>query len=257
MKKRSLVLLPLAAALALSGCSGSDSTAENSASASQQSEQSSPEQSAPAQSADASAALTSEQASAVVKKLAGDSKDAMVMDGDTLAASIPQAQKLIDQMEIKPEKCAEFVSQQNIGDLSGIHMAVAVVPGSNPMESTSYSVAGYDDASKLNKAKELATAKDLQGCDKFTMTIGGQEVEAAAKFVDATSDADVTYVTSSNVKMGGQEVPGGTYQMQGIVGPNVIGISVSGDSSKSQDEVVKEMTTEMNKAVAEVKAQSK
>ncbi|GAA1415304.1 hypothetical protein AUR04nite_20580 [Glutamicibacter uratoxydans] len=257
MKKRALVLLPLAAALALSGCGGSDTAADKSDSATQPAEQSAPAQNTEAASPEASAVLTSEQATAIVKKLAGDSEDAIIMDGDTLAASIPQAQKLIEQMEIKPKKCAEFVSQQNIGDLSGINMAAATVPGSNPMQATSYSVAGYEDASKLDKAKELASSKDLQGCDKFTMSIAGQEVEAGAKILDATSDADVTYVSTSTVKMGGQEVPGGSYQIQGIVGSNVIAIGISGDESESEDKVVKQLTEEMNKAVAEVKAAAK
>lgn len=248
MTKRSFLLLPLAGALALSGCGGSGSdTTEGSADAGAAQEQSAP----------ATAALSTEQATAIVTKLAGDSSGAQIMDGDTIAASLPQAKKLIEQMEIKPEKCAEFVSQQGSWDIEGINMAVAVLMDEATMASTSYSVAGYEDTAKLDKITEQAKNKDLQGCDSFSMAVSGQEVEASAKILDASSDADLTYATSSAMKMNGTEVPGGSYQMQGLVGNNAVSVAMTGTGSKSEADMLKKLTDELNKAVAEVKAVAK
>ncbi len=255
MKKRSLLLLPLAAALALSGCSGSDtepSTESTETSAGSSDTGASQEAAAP----QASAALSTEQAKSIVTKLAGDSSTVQILDGDSIAASLPQAKAMIEQMEIKPEKCAEFVTQQDSWDIDGINMAVAVLMDETTMASTSYSVAGYEDSSKLEQITEQAKSKDLQGCDTFSMSVAGQEVEASAKILDVTSDADVTYGTVSTMKMNGMDVPG-TYQIQGLVGNNAVAVSISASEEESEADMLKELTDELNAAVAEVKAVAK
>ena len=248
MKKRSFLLLPLAAALALTGCSGSANETPGSPDAGASQEKAAPE----------TAALSTEQATAIVKKLAGDSADAQIMDGDTIAAALPQAKKLIEQMEISPEKCAEFVSQQAAWDIDGINMAVAVLMDDSTMESTSYSVAGYEDTAKLDQITKQVKNKDLQGCDKIGMTVQGQNAEVGVKILDASSDADLTYATSNTTKLNGTDVPGGgSYQMQGLVGNNAVSVSMTGTDAESEADVLKKLTEELNKAVAEVKATAK
>ncbi|GGL83801.1 hypothetical protein [Glutamicibacter protophormiae] len=122
-------------------------------------------------------------------------------------------------MEISPEKCAEFVSQQAAWDIEGINMAVAVLMDDSTMESTSYSVAGYEDTAKLDQITKQVKNKDLQGCDKIGMTVQGQNAEVGVKILDASSEADLTYATSNTTKLNGTDVPGGgSYQMQGLVG---------------------------------------
>ncbi|MNW27378.1 hypothetical protein D3C74_41720 [compost metagenome] len=166
------------------------------------------------------------------------------------------AKGLIDQMEIEPAKCAEFVSQQGTQDLDGVNMAAAIVVGETG-ESNSYSVAGYEDTAKLDAIKDMVDAKDLQGCEDFSMSVAGQKVSASAKILDAESDADKTIVTHTAMTMNGEEVPGGSYQIQGVVGENVVAVSRTQTGEQADGEAVKALVEELNKAVEEVKATAK
>ena len=246
MKKQAFWVLPMAAALALSSCGSSGNESSGSSDGSGAAQEQSTE----------TAALTAEQVSAVVKSLVGDNSKAQVLDGDTIKASLPESKKLIEQMNISPEKCAEFVAQQGTQDLEGTNMAVAIVPGEG-MESTTYSVLGYEDSAKLEQAKSMAESKDLQGCDKFTMSMSGQEISASAKVLDASSDADTTIATQTSMTVNGTEVPGGSYQMQGLVGANAVMVVYSGGGDTPEAEVLDKLTGELNKAVAEVKSAAK
>lgn len=255
MKKHSLWVLPAAVALALTGCSSSDAESGNNAAGTEAS-QGQEGANAPAEEASGVAALSAEQAAAVATALAGDAPNAQVMDSDALAAAMPSAKGMIEQMDIKPEKCAEFVSQQGTQDLGGINMAAAIIVG-EAGQTKSYSVAGYEDSSKLDAVKELAGSADLQGCDEFSMSVSGQSVDASAKIIDAKSDADSTIVTHTSMSLNGNEIPGGSYQIQGVIGDNVIAISDSGAGEQSQDEAVEALVGELNKAVDEVEAATK
>lgn len=247
MKKHAFWMLPIAAAFALTGCGGSTDNAASGSGGAEASKEQTPE----------AKALTAEQTTTVVKSLVGDDSKAQVLDSDTIKASLPESKKLIEQMNIKPAKCAELVSQQGTESLDGTNMAVAVVTGEGT-ESTTYSVVGYEDAAKLDKAKQMAEKKDMQGCDKFTMSMSGQEIAASAKILDATSDADTTVATQTTMKVNGQEFPGGSYQLQGLVGNNAVIVAYTGgDGSESQADVLKKLTTELNKGVAEIKATAK
>lgn len=246
MKKRSLWVLPVAVALALTGCSSNSGT-EGAAGSSE----------APQEQESAGVpALTAEQAAAVAKTLGGDEPNVQVLDSAALSASVESAKGLIDQMEIEPAQCAEYVSQQGTQDLDGVNMAAAIVVGETG-ESSSYSVAGYEDAAKLEAINKMADAKDLQGCEDFSMKVAGQEVSASAKILDAESDADKTIATHTAMTMNGAEVPGGSYQIQGVVGDNVVAVSHTQTTEQSEDEAVKTLVDELNKAVAEVKAAAK
>ncbi|WP_159614640.1 hypothetical protein [Glutamicibacter sp. JC586] len=239
MKKQALWVLPIAAAFALTGCGGAS------------------DNSAGSNGGDEAKALTAEQTTTVVKSLVGDDSDAKVLDSETLKSALPDSKKLIEQMNIKPEKCAELVTQQGTEDLDGINMAVAMIT-SGGTASTTYSVAGYEDTAKLDKTKEMAEKKDMQGCDKFTMSMSGQEISASAKILDASSDADTTIATQTSMTVNGQEFPGGAYQIQGLVGNNAVVIAYSGgDGSESEADVLKKLTTELNKGVAKIKETAK
>jgi len=246
MKKQAFWVLPIAAALALSGCGGSGNESSGSSKGAD----------APQEQPAETAALTAEQASTVVKSLVGENSKAQVLDGDTIKASLPESQKLIKQMNIKPEKCADLVAQQGTQDLDGTNMAVAVIPGEG-MASTTYSVVGFEDSAKFDQAKAMAEKKDLQGCDKFTMSMSGQEISASAKVLDATSDADTTIATQTSMSVNGTEIPGGSYQMQGLVGSNAVVVVYSGGGEQPEAEVLDKLKGELNKAVAEVKSVTK
>lgn len=247
MKKQAFWVFPIAAALALSGCGSSGNetagTSENSGAAQEQST--------------GTPALTAEQAASVVKSLVGDDSKAQVLDGDAIKASLPESKKVLEQMEIKPEKCAELVTQQGTEDLDGTNMAVAVVPGDS-LETTTYSVVGYEDSAKLEQAKTAIEKKDLQGCDKFSMSMSGQEISASAKILDASSDADSTVATQTSMTVNGTDVPGGSYQVQGLVGSNAVVVAYTGGTEeKAEGEVIDQLIEELNKAVAEVKSAAK
>ncbi|PRA13209.1 hypothetical protein CQ010_00750 [Arthrobacter sp. MYb211] len=240
MKKRSLWLLPLAGALALTGCADSGNEAPAASDEAQASEQ-----------APAAEPLSSAKVKEVVEKLVADESGAQIIDGAAIAESLPQAKELVKGMNIEPAKCAELVAQQSSWDIEGINMAVATVAGAEAGESTSYSVASYEDDAKLSEIKKTVEAKDLQGCDSFSMEMQGMKLNASAEMLDATSDAEVTTATKTSISMEGTEVPMGSYTVQGLVGPNAVSISYSGaveDEQAKIDELVKEL----NVAVAEL-----
>ncbi|MFC0420451.1 hypothetical protein [Glutamicibacter ardleyensis] len=106
-------------------------------------------------------------------------------------------------MKIEPAECADLVVQQSSQDITGINMATAIVAGEKPGESTSYSVASYEDDAKLATDKKAAETKDLQGCDKFSMEMQGMKLNASAEILEATSDAELTVATKSNISMDG------------------------------------------------------
>lgn len=242
MKKRSLMILPLAAAFALSGCSGSDNgDSQESAPATGQTEQS--------EEAAAAPTLDAAQVKSVVETLVEGQDDAQVLDNDTIAASLPQAQKAIEQMKIEPAKCADLISEQGSWDVEGINMAVAtVVSGS---EAKSYSVASYEDDAKLEQARKSAQSKDMQGCEKFSMEAQGQKLDASAELLDATSDAEITVVTKTNITMDGTQVPMNSVSVQAIDGRTAVSVSASGDVNEDQA-LVDSLIKEVNKALAEV-----
>lgn len=106
MKKRSLMILPLAAAFALSGCGGSDNSGSN---------DSAPADAGQAQSQPANEAPTLDgaQVKTVAESMVEGEEKAQVLDGDTIAANMPQAKKMIDEMKIEPAKCAEVIAEQS------------------------------------------------------------------------------------------------------------------------------------------------
>lgn len=247
MKKQAFWVLPMAAALALSGCGSSGNESSGSSDSSGAAQEQSNE----------TPALTGEQATAVVKSLVGDSEKAQVMDSESLKGSTSDAEKLVKSMNIKPEKCAELLTQEGALDTSGTNMAVAVVPGEGTAMTT-YSVVGFEDSAKAETAKSRIEKKDLQGCDEFSMSMSGQEITAAAKILDVSSDADSAIATKTSMTLNGTEVPGGSYQLQGLVGPNAVVVVYSGGTGKEKDaEVLDKLTAELNKAVAEVKSAAK
>lgn len=249
MKKRSLMILPLAAAFALAGCSSDDGgTSETSPEGTQSGQNTQTEETTQPEAASAKA-LDGAQVKSVVEALVADKEGAQVLDGDTIAASLPQAQAAIEQMNIEPAQCAELISQQGSWDVEGINMAVATVTeGTN---ATSYSVASYEDDAKLEEARKSAESMDMQGCDSFSMEAQGQKLEASAELMEATSDAEVTVVTKTDITMDGVDVPMNSVSVQAIDGRTAVAVSASGDVDGEQ-QLIDQLIEEVNKALAEV-----
>ncbi|MGZ2224607.1 hypothetical protein [Glutamicibacter nicotianae] len=254
MKKRSLWVLPVAVALALTGCS-SNSGSEGAAGSSEAPQEGTSQATQKQESAGVPA-LTAEQAAAVVKTLGGDASNVQVLDNAALSASVEIAKGLIDKMEIEPAKCAEFVTQQGTQDLDGVNAALAIAVG-DAGESSTYSVTGYEDSVNPDAINKVADSKGVQGCEDFSMKVAGQEVSASVKNLEAESDADKTIATHMSVTKNGAEMPGGAYQIQGVIGENVVAISHTQTGEQSEDEAVKMLVEELNKAVEEVKAAAK
>ena len=240
MKKRSLWLLPLAGALALTGCSDAGTDAPAASGDAQ-----------PTQEAVAAEPLDAAAVKTIVEKLVADESGAQVIDSTAIAESLPQAKKMIESMKIEPAECADLVVQQSALDITGINMATAIVAGEKPGESTSYSVASYGDDAKLATARKAAETKDLQGCDKFSMEMQGMKLNASAEILDATSDAELTVATKSNISMDGKEVPMGSLTLQGFVGPSMVSVAYSGEVDDEKTKL-DELTKELNVAVAEL-----
>lgn len=250
MKKRSLMILPLAAAFALTGCSGSDDNggAETAPEGTQTEQSTQSEETAQSEAASGEA-LDGAQVKSVVEALVAGKGEAQILDGDTIAATLPQAQAMIESMNIEPAQCAELISQQGSWDVEGINMAVATVLEGT--DATSYSVSSYEDDAKLDEARTAAQSKDMQGCESFSMEAEGQKLEASAEIVDASSDAEITLVTKTNVTMDGVDIPMNSISVQAIEGRTAISVSASGDVSDEQ-QIIDELISEVNRAVAEL-----
>ena len=250
MKKRSLMILPLAAAFALAGCSNAgDGGSTDSAPEGTQAEQDTQTEETTQGGSGSGETLDGAQVKAVVEALVEGKDGAQVLDGDTIAASLPQAQAAIEAMNIEPAQCAELISQQGSWDVEGINMAVATVVDGT--DATSYSVASYEDDAKLAEARTAAESKDMQGCDSFSMEAQGQKLEASAELLDASSDAEVTLLTKTNISMDGVDVPMNSISIQAIDGRTAVSVSASGDVSAEQ-ELIDSLIAEVNKALAEV-----
>lgn len=245
MKKRSLWLLPLAGALALTGCSGSGDKAPASNESSTAASASAPAEAPAAKTLDAA------QVKKVVESLVADESGAVVVDGDTIAAQLPAAKALVEQMKIEPEQCADLVAQQSSWDINGINMAVASLTDASTGESLSYTVASYEDAAKLEEIKKAAQNKDMKGCESFSMEMQGQKMEANAEILDVSSDAELTYATKTEISLAGTEVPMGSLTVQGIVGNNAVSVASSGGTEDQQTQI-DALVKELNVALAEL-----
>lgn len=267
MKNTALWALPIAATLAITGCSAAttpDAATEpgQSATATEPSQAATaeatpglsaspagPGSSAPGTSttpqATASAEgtptpgkqLTANQLVTVAKALQKEyGKDgAKIIKNSDLQASAQTIEEVVAGMKVSPAKCGAFAVAGMSEMLERVTMVALVLPADANDLSTSVSIASYDTAGVLDQLQ--AKARESKGdCSKFTLTMQGVEASAQVKEVKAKTTAKTTMATETQVK---------------VMGRSVTTLTVAGYDQRSNVSVSISQPQDLDKAVTE------
>ena len=270
MKKIAIWTLPLAATLALTGCSGllgSDSaesptpspsaTVAASASATEAQQPSAsptPEAAATTPAAtettsDAGFSSSSESSSDSATADAGSNHSAsedqltaqellevaqsvesyyekggvQIIENAELKSAAAQSKELIDSMKVSPAKCGVYASSGSMDLMNHMNMVSVNIPASSNDAGMMVSIGSFDDASDVDTAVSVAESSSKE-CSEFTMTMSGQEITAAVETGKASTKAETTIATMTEVNMAGQKTK--TMTVQGYDGVNNIGVII-------------------------------
>ncbi|WP_411733032.1 hypothetical protein [Paeniglutamicibacter sp.] len=259
MKKIALWALPIAATLAVAGCSGASAPDEatqpsptmavdaSSSSSAPPTDPGSTGPSAPSASGSVEAASQEENATSdkqltandlfavaeAVESRSGTGGTRILKDAD-LRASFQTVEEIVAGMKVSPAECGSFAMAGMSETLERVNMAIVVLPAESNDLTTSVTMASYDTADVLDQLQ--AQAKENTGdCSKFTLTMQGLEVSAVVKKVKASTTAKTTTATVTDVEVMGQSVT--TLTVAGYDGRSNVTVSIS--QPKDVDTAVK------------------
>ncbi|MGP9650099.1 hypothetical protein CQ010_00755 [Arthrobacter sp. MYb211] len=216
MTKRSLWLLPLAAALILTGCSGSDNadpvTAESSPAPSQKQDQTS------------GASLSADQVKDVVTKLVGEDSTAQILDNEVMKPQLENAKAMEGSNGIKPEKCAKQQEEYTVTDLTGTVAASATVQGDSTGKVIQ--IFSITDAQTRKNISEALKLSDIEGCESISVSVSGQEVNTDRQILDLDSTADQALTMATQMKVGADEYLN-SVAVQALEGNNFVLVTFS------------------------------
>ncbi|MGP9489165.1 hypothetical protein ACT3UA_16435 [Glutamicibacter sp. 363] len=195
MTKRSLWLLPLAATLILTGCSGSDNadpvTTESSPAPSQKQDQTSGK------------SLSADQVKDVVTKLVGEDSSAQILDNEVMKPQLENAKTMEGSNGIKPEECAKQQEKYTVTDLTGTVAASATVQGDSTGKVIQ--IFSITDAQTRKNISEALKLSDIEGCESISVSVSGQEVNTDRQILDLDSTADQALTMATQMKVGADE----------------------------------------------------
>ena len=186
MSHRFLWFLPLAAALALTGCSSAGQT------------QPEPEQ-AQTQSQDGN--LDAGQVETVVRTLLGEDPSLTVVGNETMQQQLQMAKGMGSTSGITPEKCAKQMEKYTVTDLT----ASVSATGSVTAESLGKVVQVFSitDEATRKKISDALTLDDISGCEKVTVEQSGEKLSADRQILLLKVDADQSLTMSTQMDVGG------------------------------------------------------
>ena len=186
MSHRFLWFLPLAAALALTGCSSAGQT------------QPEPEQSQ-TQSQDGN--LDAGQVETVVRTLLGEDPSLTVVGNETMQQQLQMAKGMGSTSGITPEKCAKQMEKYTVTDLT----ASVSATGSVTAESLGKVVQVFSitDEATRKKISDALTLDDISGCEKVTVEQSGEKLSADRQILPLKVDADQSLTMSTQMDAGG------------------------------------------------------
>ncbi|MHA7226383.1 hypothetical protein [Glutamicibacter soli] len=186
MSHRFLWFLPLAAALALTGCSSAGQT------------QPEPEQSQ-TQSQDGN--LDAGQVETVVRTLLGEDPSLTVVGNETMQQQLQMAKGMGSTSGITPEKCAKQMEKYTVTDLT----ASVSATGSVTAESLGKVVQVFSitDEATRKKISDALTLDDISGCEKVTVEQSGEKLSADRQILLLKVDADQSLTMSTQMDVGG------------------------------------------------------
>ncbi|PQZ92932.1 hypothetical protein CQ018_10715 [Arthrobacter sp. MYb227] len=190
MKKRTLLPLTLAAAFALAGCSGGggDEAAKSSSPAEQTASSSSTTTDLKGA---AGSQLTALQLAEIADELAGDDKNVIIIDEETIAAQLPLIKKQNKALKTEPERCAPFVENGQDLDLDAINTINVAIPGATATEAIGIQIVSYLDVSKASAEMDKSPAL-LKTCPEFSITEQGTKAEIKSSGIAAKTNAPRT-----------------------------------------------------------------
>ncbi|APF40343.1 hypothetical protein [Neomicrococcus aestuarii] len=270
MKKKYLIAVPFALALAVTGCSSSGGSSSSSASSSSASGASSSaatsaastsaSSSAAASSSETSAAsssavaggavggFTAEELEAIVTKLSKGETGAVVMSEAKLLASADQSEELVKSMKITPATCADLQAISDISSkLDSVNVAAYTAADAAAGTSSGITLMSYEDSSQLSSDMSKFGDMDAQ-CKTYSLEMQGLEVKAAVTSLDISTDADSATALQQDIAIMDQKVS--TYIAQAVKGNVAISATTTGDTAA---EGVAKLEKLVNAAVAELK----
>lgn len=185
MPQRFLWLLPLAAALSLTGCSSAGDPQ--------------PEQEQ-AQDQSPDGGLAADQIEAVVKGLLGDDPSATVVGNETMQQQLEMAKGVKAASGITPEKCAEQMEKYSVTDLTSSVAATGTVTTESLGKVVQvFSITDEDTRTRISDALKLDS---IDGCETVTVEQGGEKVSADRQILPLKTDADQSLAMSTQMDAG-------------------------------------------------------
>ncbi|RKS20737.1 hypothetical protein DFO58_1271 [Arthrobacter sp. AG1021] len=233
MSHRFLWFLPLAAALALTGCSSAGQT------------QPEPEQSQ-TQSQDGN--LDAGQVETVVRTLLGEDPSLTVVGNETMQQQLQMAKGMGSTSGITPEKCAKQMEKYTVTDLT----ASVSATGSVTAESLGKVVQVFSitDEATRKKISDALTLDDISGCEKVTVEQSGEKLSADRQILLLKVDADQSLTMSTQMDVGGGQKMSSVV-VQALKGNNFVIVTFQTGLAESAT-MSAEAVELINKAFAEI-----
>lgn len=233
MSHRFLWFLPLAAALALTGCSSAGQT------------QPEPEQ-AQTQSQDGN--LDAGQVETVVRTLLGEDPSLTVVGNETMQQQLQMAKGMGSTSGITPEKCAKQMEKYTVTDLT----ASVSATGSVTAESLGKVVQVFSitDEATRKKISDALMLDDISGCEKVTVEQSGEKLSADRQILPLKVDADQSLTMSTQMDVGGRQKMSSVV-VQALKGNNFVIVTFQTGLAESAT-MSAEAVELINKAFAEI-----
>lgn len=238
MKKRSIWVLPVAIALALTGCASSDTETGGTADSAGSSES----------EGASGTVLDATQVKAVIDKVMEGQDSAQVFDNDTLQ----QQQEGLDLSAlaegVSPKECADLQKENSFTDLSKAYAAAGVVAES--AGSTTVQLLSLKDDATSQTIASLLEFDDFGKCSTMQVESGGQKLDIESKVLDADTQAPHELAISTTTLMSGKAVQD-SVNVQALDGSTYVLVNVIGQPGS---EGLQEQATQLaEKTLAEAK----
>lgn len=122
------------------------------------------------------------------RSFASERPGAIVIDGATIRAGVPDTEKWLKTVIIKPDRCGYYGGQSLTDQLSVAELAVVTLPADSGQGAAQITVSSYGEAETL--VTDMATQQYMdKDCGTFTVTSGGKTVKNKIEAIAVESSA--------------------------------------------------------------------
>lgn len=111
-----------------------------------------------------------------------------------LRAASEQLASMMGEMDVTPAVCNSVATSSTNGMLDKMNMVSLTLPGDANSDLTTISIASYEEASKLDEVLSMAKAA-VMDCSNYSMSMAGREVEVRNTAAQANTNAADTLIT--------------------------------------------------------------